>query len=153
MLGKIRNFSSSIFAKIFLFIVAIPFVFWGMGDLFKGGSLNTIAKIGTEKISVNEFIDYVNLNTSANDNLDSSKIENLLSNFIGQKVIEKEIDSLNIIIPDKSLSKIIKNENAFKKENKFSRVEYEKFLVTNSLSAVGFEKNMSKLSLFAILSS
>ena len=50
MLGKIRNFSSSIFAKIFLFIVAIPFVFWGMGDLFKGGSLNTIAKIGTEKI-------------------------------------------------------------------------------------------------------
>tara|TARA_B100000686_G_C16743675_1_gene948147 strand:+ start:12 stop:1451 length:1440 start_codon:yes stop_codon:yes gene_type:complete len=143
MLGKIRNFSSSIFAKIFLFIVAIPFVFWGMGDLFRGGSLNTIAKIGKDKISVNEFVDYVNLNTSANDNLDSAKVEKLLSGFIGQKVIEKEIDNLNIIVSDKSLSKIIKNEKLFKKEDKFSRVEYEKFLVTNSLSAIGFEKNMS----------
>ena len=143
MLGKIRNFSSSIFAKIFLFIVAIPFVFWGMGDLFRGGSLNTIAKIGKDKISVNEFINYVNLHTPSNDSLDSFEVEKLLSDFIGEKVMEREIENLNIVVPDKSLSKIIKNEKMFKKENKFSRVEYEKFLVKNSLSAVGFEKSMS----------
>ena len=57
--------------------------------------------------------------------------------------MEREIENLNIVVPDKSLSKIIKNEKMFKKENKFSRVEYEKFLVKNSLSAVGFEKSMS----------
>ena len=60
MLGKIRKFSSSVFAKIFLFIVAIPFVFWGMGGVFSGGNLNTIVKINKEKISVKEFIDYIN---------------------------------------------------------------------------------------------
>ena len=52
MLGSIRKFSSSIFAKVFLFIVAIPFVFWGMGDVFRSGNQNTIVKIGNEKISV-----------------------------------------------------------------------------------------------------
>ena len=39
-----------------MFIVAIPFVFWGMGDLFSGGDKNTIAKIGSDKVSVKEFI-------------------------------------------------------------------------------------------------
>ena len=51
MLSSFRKFSSSFFAKIFLFIIAIPFVFWGMGPLFTGGNLNTIVKIGNEKVS------------------------------------------------------------------------------------------------------
>ena len=45
MLEKLRKFSNSFFAKIFLFIIAIPFVFWGMGDLFTSGSQKTIVKI------------------------------------------------------------------------------------------------------------
>ena len=44
--------------------------------------------------------------------------------------------------PNNSLSAIIKNEATFKKNNKFSRVEYEKFLVKNSLSAVLFETSI-----------
>ena len=51
MLRIISKFSDSIFAKIFLFMVAIPFVFWGMGPLFQGGKQNTIVEIGKEKIS------------------------------------------------------------------------------------------------------
>ena len=49
MISSFRKFSSSIYAKIFLFIVAIPFVFWGMGPVFTGGNLNTIVKIGKNK--------------------------------------------------------------------------------------------------------
>ena len=51
MLRTIRKFSSSIFAKIFLLLIAIPFIFWGMGPLFQGGKQNTIAqKLETKKI-------------------------------------------------------------------------------------------------------
>ena len=35
MLNSIRNFSKTIFAKILLFIVIIPFVFWGMGGVLQ----------------------------------------------------------------------------------------------------------------------
>ena len=59
MLGSIRKFSSSIYAKVFLFIVAIPFVFWGMGDLFFSGNKNTIVKIDNNKISTQEFINFI----------------------------------------------------------------------------------------------
>ena len=59
MLGQIRKFSSSFFAKIILIIIIIPFVFWGMGPLFQGGNLNTIAEIDKKKLSTQEFINYI----------------------------------------------------------------------------------------------
>ena len=143
MLGKIRKFSSTIFAKIFLFLVAIPFVFWGMGDLFSGGSQNTIVKIGKEKIATQDFIEYINRYSSPEEKMDSSFVEKMLSNFIGLKIVENEIKNFNIVLSDKSLSQMIKNEKAFEKNNSFSRTEYEKFLITNNLNAVFFEKNMA----------
>ena len=43
--------------------------------------------------------------------------------------MEKEIERFNIHLSNNSLKKIIKNQRLFKKDNKFSRIEYEKFLV------------------------
>ena len=120
MLGKIRKFSSSIFAKIFLVVVAIPFIFWGMGDLFSGGSQNTIFKIDKEKISTKEFINYINVYSSPEEKINSTFVEKMLSNFISAKIIESEIKNFNIVLSDDSLSKIIKNEEAFKRDNAFS---------------------------------
>ena len=144
MLGTIRKFSSSIYAKIFLFIVAIPFVFWGMGPLFTGGNLNTIVQIDKKKFATKEFANFINNNTSSNKVLDKSEVENLLSKFIGEKIIILESENLNIKISDEALSKLIKNEDIFKKENKFSRTEYEKFLIKNSINAVSLEANIVK---------
>ena len=58
MLGPLRKFSSSIYAKIFLFLVAIPFVFWGMGPVFQGGKLNTIVEIGNDSLATEDFIKF-----------------------------------------------------------------------------------------------
>ena len=146
MLRTIRKFSSSIFAKIFLLIIAIPFIFWGMGPVFQGGKQNTIAEIGDEKISTQEFVDYVRYNAPNPDfeTLDKPLIKKLLSNFIGEKLIALEIKNHDIKLSENSLSTIIKNEEIFKKNNEFSRTEYEKFLIKNSLSAIVFESKISK---------
>tara|TARA_B100000029_G_C17538568_1_gene945794 strand:+ start:59 stop:1507 length:1449 start_codon:yes stop_codon:yes gene_type:complete len=143
MLGSIRKFSSSIFAKIFLFLVAIPFVFWGMGDVFKSGNQNTIAIIDDKKISSKDFIEYVNYSTEPSEKLNENLLRKKLSDFIGNKLIQMEVEDLQIYLSKNSLRKIIKNEKIFKKDGNFSRTKYEKFLVTNGLSAVIFEKNMS----------
>ena len=144
MLGQIRKFSSSALTKILLVIIIIPFVFWGMGPLFRGGNLNTIVQIDKDKISTQEFINYVENYAPVEQTLDKNLIDKLLSNFIGEKLIAREIENFGIKLSDLSLSKIIKNEEIFKKENKFSRVKYEKFLVENGLSAAGLEANISK---------
>ena len=143
MLGTIRKFSSSIYAKVFLLIVAIPFIFWGMGDLFTGGNLNTIVKIGKDKIHKREFINYLKMNSLTVEQLnDSSVIEKALFNFIGEKLILKEIEDMGIQLSDESLSNIIKNQELFKRENKFSRTEYEKFLIENNYNAIFFEQEI-----------
>ena len=142
MLGSLRKFSSSIFAKVFLFIVAIPFVFWGMGDVFRSGNQNTIVKIGKEKISTKDFLEYLDNYTDPTEELNEVFLENKLSNFIGEELLKKEIGNLKIILSKNSLSKIIKNEKIFQEDGNFSRIEYEKFLITNGLSAVTLERNM-----------
>ena len=62
MLDKVRKFSGSILAKVILFIVAIPFIFWGMGSSFNEGGTNTLVKINNERISTDEFFNFLNIN-------------------------------------------------------------------------------------------
>ena len=144
MLSSIRKFSSSIYAKIFLIIVAIPFIFWGTGDLFLSGNKNTIVKIDNDKFSSQEFINFIQNTNQVQDNLNEEVIQSLLYSFIGQKLIEKEIEHYGINLSDKSLTLIIKNNKNFIKNNNFSRTEYEKFLINNNVNATRYETYISK---------
>ncbi len=142
MLGSIRKFSGSIYAKILLGIIIIPFVFWGMGSSFVGGSKNVVVVIEDEKYSIEQFGTYINRQVGRK--VKASEVENLLSSFIGEKLIEKEIEYLGITLSDKSLSKLIKHQKDFKRNNEFSRTAYEKFLLENNLTAPTFESILLK---------
>ena len=149
MLNSIRNFSKTITAKIFLFIVAVPFVFWGMGDVFTSGNTNSLAKINNENISTEDFIDHINeLNINQNlikDRLEDNILEEVLSRLISNKLIELEIKEANLVISDKILAEKIKTNSNFLDENlNFSRTKYEKFLLSNNLTASRFEKNFKE---------
>ena len=60
MISSLRNFAKTKFAGLLVFIMIIPFVFWGMGGMFSSGNTNNIAKINDNSISTEDFIDYVN---------------------------------------------------------------------------------------------
>ena len=61
MLNNIRKFSKTLFAKILLVIIIIPFVFWGMGGVFSGGNSNNVVKINNKSISTQNLVNYLNL--------------------------------------------------------------------------------------------
>ena len=75
MLNSIRNFSKTIFAKILLFIVIIPFVFWGMGGVFTSGNTNSLAKIDSVNISTQDFIEHIN-DLRINDDIIRDNLDN-----------------------------------------------------------------------------
>ena len=108
MLNSIRKFSTSPYAKILLAIIILPFVMWGMGDVFRKGNLNTIAEIENKKISTEEFANNVSKVVFQKENFDE-KFEIALSNFIAKKLIDIESENYNILVSDDSLIKIIKN--------------------------------------------
>ena len=59
MLTSIGKLSKSFFVKLLVGIIILPFVFWGMGDVFRGGNQNVIATIESKKISTQEFVEYI----------------------------------------------------------------------------------------------
>ena len=144
MLGSFRKFSGSIYAKILLGIIVIPFVFWGMGSSFTGGSKNIIVLIDKEKYSTQEFIDFIRKFAPPDKEINDEQIEEFLSFFIGENLIKKEVDNYKIKLSNDSLGKLIKHQKDFKRENNFSRIEYEKFLLKNNISAVSFESSLKE---------
>jgi len=146
MATSIGKLSKSFFLKLLVGIIILPFVFWGMGDVFRGGNQNVIASVDSKKISTQEFINYINrlnLNEEQVKNLSKTDlIEQILSEYIGKKVMSLEIEKLGIVVNDNALRDIIKNDKTFYKDNKFSRTEYEKFLIKSGITAPQFEANI-----------
>ena len=107
MATSIAKLSKSFFVKILVGIIILPFVFWGMGDVFRGGNQNVIATIDSEKVSTKEFVNYLNNLNLSNEQIKSitrtDLIEKILSEFIGKKVMALEIERLGITVNDNSL--------------------------------------------------
>jgi len=146
MATSIGKLSKSFFLKLLVGIIILPFVFWGMGDVFRGGNQNVIATVDSKKISTQEFVNYINrlnLNEEQIKNLSKTDlVEQILSDYIGKKVMSLEIEKLSIVVSDNALRDIIKNDKLFFKKNKFSRTEYEKFLIKSGITAPQFEANI-----------
>ena len=147
MISSFRNFAKTKFAGLLVFIIIIPFVFWGMGGMFSSGNTNSVAKINNHNISTQEFIDYLNSSgvpeKTIRENLDKNIVEELLSGLISTTLIDLEIKNFELIISEITLLKKIKENKNFKDENgSFQRIKYEKFLLENNLSAPSFEQRL-----------
>ena len=144
MISSFRNFAKTKFAGLLVFIMIIPFVFWGMGSMFSSGNTNTLAKINKTNISTQEFVDYVNTSNIPQEtirkNLNNGIIEELLSGLVSRTLLEMEVIDYDLVITEEILSKKIKsNKNFLDETKKFQRIKYEKFLLENNLSAPSFE--------------
>ena len=147
MLTSIKKTTKSFLAKILIAIIILPFLFWGMGDVFRTGNQNVLVTIDSEKVSAQNFVEYVNrlnLSEQQRNNLAKTDLLNkILSDYVGKKIIALEIISQGVHLNDQSLRRIITTDETFKKNNKFSRIEYEKFLLESGIGAPVFEQNIA----------
>jgi peptidyl-prolyl cis-trans isomerase D len=147
MISSFRNFAKTKFAGLLVFIMIIPFIFWGMGSMFSSGNTNNVAKINKTNISTQEFVDYLNATGIPQEkikkNLDNNIIEELLSGLVSTTLLNLEIKDFNLIISENILLKKIKENKNFLNDNGiFQRLKYEKFLLENGQSAPQFEQRL-----------
>ncbi len=147
MIGSLRNFAKTKIAGVFVFIIIIPFVFWGMGSMFTSGNTNNIAEVNNKKISTQDFMDFINESriqqNTIKENIDKNIIEELLSSLISTTLLDLEINNYNIRFTELVLLKNIKtNKNFHDESGSFQRTKYEKFLLTNNMSAAMFEQRV-----------
>ena len=149
MISSIGKFSKSIFAKILVAIIALPFILWGMGDVFRSGNQNIIVEINNYKISTKEFMNFLQAVNITNEDIQKKGkeriINEVLTNYISEKIVMIETKEKGIRLSDYSIKEILVSDEEFRKDNKFLRTKYEKFLLTNGITAPDYEKNIYNL--------
>jgi peptidylprolyl isomerase/peptidyl-prolyl cis-trans isomerase D len=150
MLSSLRKFSETIVAKIFIALIALSFVFWGINDFFRSNNSNLVAEIDGEEISFNQFINEFN-KIIRNNNIQSEKIaitNNIhiiaVSNIVSEKLLKIHAKKLGVAIDDTIIAIEIKNSNEFKDKDFFSRTKYEKFLLERNINSKILEEQINK---------
>ena len=145
MLSSIRKFSTSFMGKIVIALIAIAFIVgFGMSGSF-GGKQNIVAEVNGEKISSQEFVEYLQqrVNLTKEDVLraggKSELLQQVLMNYISEKIISIESEKKGLLLTEKSLLKTLIEDRKFQKDGKFSETKYEKFMLSNGLTKVFYE--------------
>ena len=138
MLQYIKKYMKGWFLGIILFFIFISFAFWGVGDIFRGGS-SYILKIGKYKISRDTFLREFESNVNylkKNKKLNKIELENVvnetLSNLKDRYLILNAANLMNINISEKILRKKIYENELF--QNKLKNNKFDKNIYTNFIS-------------------
>ena len=145
MINPFKDFTKKkIGGLILIFVIIIAFGFGGFGGGFNTGNQNNIAKINNTNISTQDFMDYLNQSGLSQqvirENIDKNVIEELLSSLVSMTLLNLEIKDLNLVFSEELIAQRLKKNKNFLDENgKFKRTLYEKFLLTNNMSAAIYE--------------
>jgi peptidyl-prolyl cis-trans isomerase D len=129
---------------ILIVVIIIAFGFGGFGGGFSTNNQNNIAKINKTNVTTQDFMNYLNQSgisqQAIRENLDNNIIEELLSGLISATLIDLEVEDFNLSITELTVLKKIKENKNFQDDNNiFQRTKYEKFLLSNNMSAPMFE--------------
>ena len=145
MIDTLKNFGvKKLGGVILIVIIVIAFGFGGFGGGFSTNNQNNIAKINKTNVTTQDFMDYLNQSNisqqAIRENLDKNIIEELLSGLISTTLIDLEVEDFDLSITELTVLKKIKENKNFHDENgAFQRTKYEKFLLSNNMSAPMFE--------------
>lgn len=149
MFDFLRKGATSLLAKIFLAVVIIVFIFWGIGT-FTSEKKDCIAKIDGMTISSKEFQEYYQFQTFqlkqtfgelSLEELKKLKIkEQVLENLIKMKLLEREAEKLGIKITSSEISLAIAQFPLFRETNQFDPNKYHSILKSLGISPSFFEK-------------
>ena len=145
MMETLKNFGvKKLGGVILIVIIVIAFGFGGFGGGFSTNNQNNIAKINKTNVTTQDFMDYLNQSNisqqAIRENLDKNIIEELLSGLISTTLIDLEVEDFDLSITELTVLKKIKENKNFNDENgAFQRTKYEKFLLSNNMSAPMFE--------------
>ena len=145
MINSLKNFGAKKLGGLILIaVIIIAFGFGGFGGGFSTNNQNNIAKINKTNVTSQDFMDYLNKSgISQNvikENLENNIIEELLSGLISTTLLDLEVKDFDLSVTELTiLKKIKKNKNFLDEKNVFQRTKYEKFLLSNNMSAPMFE--------------
>lgn len=142
-------------AKLILALITIPFALFGIDSyLNQAGSQVAVAKIGSEKISLQEYSNAVenarNYMQSQGQKVDNATLESpafkqsVLNGIISRRLVESAVDDYRFRISDEQLSQHILGMQEFQANGKFAEETYHALLAQNKLTPAKFEQGVRR---------
>ncbi len=139
--------------QIILGLAVLPFMFWGVESYRSMGSDGYVAIVDGEEISRREYEqalrdhhERLRAMLGANFNsamLDSFEIKNsVLEQLIQQRLLQREASANGFAVLDSHLIKTLQEQQAFQKDGKFSKKQYDDLLKARGLTAALFESRV-----------
>lgn len=170
MLQTLRKHSSGIFAKVLLGLIAVVFVFWGIGDIFHSYTrMKPVVTVGGNSISQEEFLDsysqmkrYFQVVTKGKlspDELKAMKLEKkVLENLIEKAALDNELHHLGLVVSHNMVRQYVQAFPDFQnKQGTFDPNRFRAFLEETGQSEPALlhsiKLNLEKQQLFVPLSS
>ncbi len=141
-------------AQFILFLLMVPFAFFGVDFYFGGRSLEgVVATVAGDKITDNEFNDAIREQTEAlrrqmGANFDSRMFDNpdvrfaLLDNLINQRLVSNKAREEKFRISDAQLQQYIASIPTFQVDGHFNNDRYRMFLAAQNMPAPYFEQRV-----------
>ncbi|MCD6489818.1 MAG: SurA N-terminal domain-containing protein [Thermodesulfobacterium sp.] len=149
MLRSLRKGATSLYVKLFLVIIVVVFVFWGIGN-FASGRKNLVAKVNGIPITSKEFYEHYNFQVSrlkqtfgeisAKDLAKLKLKEQVLEDLIRIKLLEKQAEKFKIEITPVEITYAISQITSFQDNGKFNVQKYQYILREFGISPEFFEK-------------
>ena len=152
MLHAIRRFVKSWVAKALLALLIVSFAVWGIEGVFNGSTNPTIARVGTEQIDAERFIDSVlrrqnqlsrqrQALVSLQDLRAAGVDEMALQALIRDASFESELKGLELAIPAEAVAENIRSNSIFQDgQGQFSQFTYQTRLSQEGFDPIEFER-------------
>ncbi len=142
------------FAQIILFMMMVPFAFFGVDYYFRGGSSDTdVATVSGKSISQAEFTESMReqqdqMRRQLGRNFDPAMFDSpevrfaLLDQVINQRLITDKAQAEHFRVSDVQLQQFIAALPAFQADGAFSPDQYRQLLATQNMTPLMFEQRL-----------
>jgi peptidyl-prolyl cis-trans isomerase D len=147
MLDVMRNGSKNIFVKGFLGLLALSFIIWGVGDVFRNNtSAHSVATVGNTSISYDEYNNTLRRELAryqeilgapmTEEQIEKFNIKSrVINQIVDSKIIRMRMDDLNFKVGNAAASdQIFANSMFFDESGKFSKENFDTIMQSNGLN-------------------
>ena len=143
-------------AQLILFLMMIPFAFFGVDSYFRGGNTaDTVATIGKDKITLAEFDQSLRdqqqrARQALGANFDPAMFDNpevrfaVLEQVVNDHLLAGKARDEKFRVSDEQLRETIASVPAFQDGGKFSGDRYEMFLIGQNTNRLAFEDKVRR---------
>lgn len=148
MLTAIRDRLTGWVAYTIVILLSIPFALWGIHSYTEGGGPTEVARVGKAEISQNDFQRAFRqqLVQLQNQGIDPSGLDDdllrhsVLDQLINASILQQTSERLGFRVSDEQLGRMIRTMPAFQDNGRFAMERYQRRLLQEGYSPVGFEQ-------------